>query len=58
MSIHYSEYKFKFMHINVYQALVLFNCPTISPSRPIILTRNMTILQRGAAKSHHFVRKA
>ena len=30
----------------------------IEPSCPINLTRNMTILQRGAAKLDHFVRQA
>lgn len=30
----------------------------IEPSYPIILTRNMTVLQRGATKLHRFVRKA
>ena len=30
----------------------------IGPCCPIILTRNMTISQQGAAKLHHFVRQA
>ena len=30
----------------------------IEPSYPIILTRYMTVLQRGVAKLHRFVRQA
>ena len=48
----------KFMHRNVYQVARLSKCQALSPSHPIILTRNMTISQRSAAKLHHFVRKA